>query len=67
MSRDDLLGGLVSTYYERNETEFSRVLQVMERKDSTLSSIVRQAFDTSDLRIMTKTNPIDATVASCGK
>jgi len=43
------------------ESEFSRVLQVMARKDSTLSSIVRDAFDKSDLRIMTKTDPIAAT------
>ena len=36
------------------EPEFARVLQVVERETNTLSAIVRQAWDTGNLRILTK-------------
>lgn len=36
------------------EPEFARVLNVMARKDNTLSSVIRQAYDTDRLSIMTK-------------
>jgi hypothetical protein len=39
------------------ETEFARVLQVMERKGNTLSAIIRQAWDGDRLRTMTKFSP----------
>ncbi len=44
------------------EPEFARVLRVMARDGNTLSSIIRQAWDSDHLRIMTK-NPIRASEA----
>lgn len=37
------------------EPEFGRTLKVMGRQGNTLSPIVRQAWDSGDLRVMTKT------------
>jgi hypothetical protein len=37
------------------EPEFARVLQSMKREGNTLSSVIRQAWDTDRLRVMTKT------------
>jgi hypothetical protein len=36
------------------EPEFARVLQVAERESNTLSATIRQAWDTGNLRILTK-------------
>jgi predicted transcriptional regulator len=44
------------------EPEFARVLQSMKREGNTLSSVIRQAWDTDRLRVMTK-NPVSATEA----
>lgn len=44
------------------EPEFARVLDSISRKDNTLSSVIRQAWDSDTLRIMTK-NPVKATNA----
>lgn len=44
------------------EPEFARVLRAMQRDGNTLSSIIRQAWDSDHLRIMTK-NPIKASEA----
>ncbi len=44
------------------EPEFARVLRAMQREGNTLSSIIRQAWDSDRLRIMTK-NPIKASEA----
>ena len=44
------------------EPEFARVLKVISREGNTLSSVIRQAWDTDRLRVMTK-NPIKATDA----
>ncbi len=44
------------------EPEFARVLQSMRREGNTLSSVIRQAWDTDRLRVMTK-NPVKATEA----
>ena len=44
------------------EPEFARVLRAMAREGNTLSSIIRQAWDSDRLRIMTK-NPIRASEA----
>ncbi len=41
------------------EPEFARVLQSMKREGNTLSSVIRQAWDTDRLRVMTK-NPVKA-------
>jgi hypothetical protein len=38
------------------EPEFARVLQVCDRETNTLSAILRQGWDTGDLRILTKKN-----------
>lgn len=44
------------------EPEFSRVLRAMQREGNTLSSVIRQAWDSDRLRVMTKT-PMKATEA----
>lgn len=44
------------------EPEFARVLKVMTRDGNTLSSVIRQSWDTDRLSVMTK-NPIKATEA----
>ena len=51
------------------ETEFGNVLRVLERQGNTLSAVIRQAWDTGRLAILTKNNPIKATdahVSICG-
>jgi hypothetical protein len=45
------------------EEEFAKVLKVAERKENTLSPIIRQAWDRGDLRVMTKTAPVSVTGA----
>jgi hypothetical protein len=45
------------------EPEFARVLQVSERQSNTLSPVIRQAWDSGSLRIMTKNKPACATDA----
>ena len=45
------------------EEEFCRVLKCANRDGNTLSAVFRQAFDTGDLRILTKNNPAEATGA----
>lgn len=44
------------------EPEFARVLRAMAREGNTLSSVIRQAWDSDRLRIMTK-NPVKASEA----
>jgi len=44
------------------ETEFAKLLRVMERDGNTLSETMRQGWDsTGILRVMTRTNPLKAT------
>lgn len=43
------------------ESEFASVLQVCSREKNTLSAIIRQAWDTGNLRTMTKNSPACAT------
>ncbi len=45
------------------ETEFAGVLQVMERDTNKLSSVLREAWDSGNLKNLTKTNPDCATDA----
>lgn len=45
------------------EPEFSRVLKVCGRDSSTLSAILRDAWDRGDLRVMTRKDPLRATAA----
>jgi hypothetical protein len=45
------------------ESEFASPLRVMERNGSTLSPTIRQAWDTGDLRTLTKNSPAKATGA----
>ena len=45
------------------ESEFAKVLRVMAREGSTLSATVRQAWDSGNLRVMTKTSPAVSTGA----
>jgi phenylpyruvate tautomerase PptA (4-oxalocrotonate tautomerase family) len=45
------------------EEEFSGTLRVMAREGSTLSAIIRQAWDDGDLRTLTKNSPAKATGA----
>jgi hypothetical protein len=43
------------------ESEFGNVLRVLAREGNTLSAILRMAWDSDDLRTMTKNNPTKAT------
>jgi hypothetical protein len=43
--------------------QFSRVLKVCGRESSTLSAILRDAWDRGDLRVMTRNNPLRASRA----
>jgi len=45
------------------EPEFASTLRVMGRDGSTLSPVVRQAWDSGDLRVLTKKSPANATGA----
>ena len=45
------------------ESEFSSVLRQLEREGNTLSAVIRSAFDTGNLRSMTKNSPAVATNA----
>ncbi len=45
------------------EEEFVRVLASMGRENNTLSALLRQAWDTGDLRTMTKSSPARSTGA----
>jgi hypothetical protein len=45
------------------EEEFSRVLKCATREHNTLSAIFRQAFDSGELRTLTRSNPAKATGA----
>ena len=45
------------------ETEFSSTLKVAGREGNTLTGVVRQAWDTGCLRLMTKTSPAKSTGA----
>lgn len=70
---DRVLGGLASgegliTALEGDdvrllvvEPEFARTLAVCAREGSTLSAVLRQAWDTGDLRVMTRKNPLCVT------
>lgn len=72
---DRVLGGLASgegliTALEGDdvrllvvEPEFARTLAVCNREGSTLSAVLRQAWDTGDLRVMTRKNPLCVTGA----
>jgi len=46
-----------------DEPEFAAVLKVLSRDGNTLSSTLRQAWDSGTLDILTKNNPIRATAA----
>jgi hypothetical protein len=45
------------------ETEFARVLKMASRDGNILSEVIRQSFDTGNLRSMTKNSPATATGA----
>lgn len=45
------------------ESEFASTLRVMSRDGNTLSAVIRQAWDSGDLRTMTKNCPAQATGA----
>jgi Protein of unknown function (DUF3987) len=45
------------------EAEFANVLKVMARQGSTLSPVIRTAWDSGNLRVMTKNSPARATGA----
>jgi hypothetical protein len=51
------------------ESEFARTISVMERPGSTLSAVLRQAWDHGNLEILTKTSAAKATdahISICG-
>ncbi len=43
------------------ESELALVLRILQRDGNTLSAIIRQAWDSGDLRVLTKNNPVAAT------
>jgi hypothetical protein len=45
------------------ETEFASTLRVMGRDGNTLSALIRQAWDSGHLRVLTRHNPLTATGA----
>jgi hypothetical protein len=45
------------------ETEFSRVLKAAAREQNTLSDVIRQAWDSGNLRTLSKNQPLKATNA----
>ena len=45
------------------EEELSRTLRVAQRQENVLSAVLRQAWDSGDLRVLTKNNPLKATGA----
>lgn len=45
------------------ETEFASPVARMGRDGNTLSAVIRQSFDTGNLRVMTRNNPVRATGA----
>jgi hypothetical protein len=45
------------------EPEFARVLQVSDRSENTLSAILRESWDTGDLRVLTRKETVTATHA----
>jgi hypothetical protein len=45
------------------ESEFAQVLRVLQREGNSLSPIIRQSWDTGNLRTLTKNNPARATGA----
>jgi len=45
------------------EPEFARVLQVADRESNTLSAVLRQSWDSGNLRVMTRNRPAKATGA----
>jgi hypothetical protein len=45
------------------ESEFGKVLSVIARQGNILSAVVRQAWDSGNLRTLTRTNPLKATAA----
>ncbi|HQT96235.1 MAG TPA: hypothetical protein PK435_16540, partial [Thermoanaerobaculaceae bacterium] len=45
------------------ESEYARLLKVAERDGNTVSPIIRQAWDSGDLRVMTRSSPAVATGA----
>jgi hypothetical protein len=45
------------------EAEFARVLRVSEREANTLTAVIREAFDTGDLNVLTKKQSARATGA----
>ncbi len=45
------------------ESEFARVLTVMQRQGNSLSPVLRNAWDDGPLRVMTRSNPLVATGA----
>ena len=58
--------GVVDKRLQVIEEEFVRVLAAMGRDSNTLSAVLRQAWDTGDLRSMTKSSPAQATGAHIG-
>ena len=45
------------------ESEFANVLKIIERKDNTLSAVIRDAWDRGNLRTLAKNSPVKATGA----
>jgi hypothetical protein len=46
-----------------DESEFAQVLKVLQREGNSLSPVIRQSWDTGNLRTLTRNNPVRATGA----
>jgi hypothetical protein len=46
-----------------DESEFAQVLKVLQREGNSLSPVIRQSWDTGNLRTLTKNSPLRATGA----
>jgi len=46
-----------------DESEFAQILKVLQREGNSLSPVIRQCWDTGNLRTLTKNNPARATGA----
>lgn len=55
--------GIEDKRFLADEPEFGQVLRVLQREGNSLSPVIRQSWDTGNLRTLTKNNPAKATGA----
>src|SRR5436190_678617 len=60
---DDDIEGVLDKRLLVVESEFARVLSVANRDGNILSNVIRQAWDSGNLRVITRKDPLKATAA----